>query len=51
MLAKILAIVIISNYKSYNYLLYFWTQILVGHPMDIPKHVVNPKIHVKAWIF
>jgi hypothetical protein len=51
-LATILAI---TNYyqiiNNYNYLLCFWSRILIKHPINIPKHVIGQKIHVKAWIF
>jgi hypothetical protein len=35
---------IITNYKSYNYPLGFWSQILIGHLINIPKHVIGQEI-------
>jgi hypothetical protein len=47
------------NFKNYNYnnyqiispisVPYFWTQILIDHPIDIHKYLVDQKIHMKAW--
>jgi hypothetical protein len=48
---KILAVIILSNYKSYNYPLCVWSKTLVGHHVGITKHVIGSKIHVKSSIF
>jgi hypothetical protein len=42
-LATIHVLTILSNYKSYNYPLWFWSQILIDHPINIPKHVIGQK--------
>jgi hypothetical protein len=44
-LGKIITILIIIKI-SYNYPLCFWSKILVGHPIDILKHVIG-QMHVK----
>jgi hypothetical protein len=34
----------LSNYKSYNYPLWFWSQMLIVHLINIPKHMINQEI-------
>jgi hypothetical protein len=34
----------LSNYKSYNYPLWFWSQLLINDPINITKHVIGREI-------